>query len=237
MTNGRPCRSALGDHLVDDAPGACTTPASCTRCRAGARATSRSTTAGHVAVHPTKDPARAIDLKELVDRLAAPRHRPADPDPLHRHPQAPPRRDPRRLPDRPSRSTSTRAATAASIPIKVNQQRQVVEEVLDFGKPYDFGLEAGSKPELLAVVALTDNDTPIICNGFKDAEFIEMAMLAQQDRPQHHPGRREVHRAGADPRSTPRSSASGRRSACASSWPRAAAAAGSRRAATARSSA
>src|SRR6185369_11847416 len=65
-------------------------------------------------------------------------------------------------------------------PIKVNQQRQVVEEVLDFGRPYQFGLEAGSKPELLAVAAIADNDTPIICNGFKDAEFIEMAMLAQK---------------------------------------------------------
>ena len=77
----------------------------------------------------------------------------------------------------------------------MNQQRQVVEEVLDFGKPYKFGLEAGSKPELLAVVALADNDTPIICNGFKDDEFIEMAMLGHEDRPEHHPGRREVHRA------------------------------------------
>jgi arginine decarboxylase len=65
-------------------------------------------------------------------------------------------------------------------PVKVNQQRQVVEEVLRFGKPYHFGLEAGSKPELLAVIALADNDTPIICNGFKDAEFIETAMLAQK---------------------------------------------------------
>ncbi len=65
-------------------------------------------------------------------------------------------------------------------PIKVNQQRQVVEEVLNFGRPYRFGLEAGCKPELLAVVALASNDTPIICNGFKDAEFIEMAMLAQK---------------------------------------------------------
>src|ERR1700689_4400089 len=65
-------------------------------------------------------------------------------------------------------------------PIKVNQQRQVVEEVLNFGRPFHFGLEAGSKPELLAVVALASNDTPIICNGFKDAEFIEMAMLAQK---------------------------------------------------------
>ena len=65
-------------------------------------------------------------------------------------------------------------------PIKVNQQRQVVEEVLEFGKPFKFGLEAGSKPELLAVMAMADNDTPIICNGFKDDEYIEMAMLAQK---------------------------------------------------------
>jgi len=65
-------------------------------------------------------------------------------------------------------------------PIKVNQQRQVVEEVIEFGRPFNFGIEAGSKPELMAVAALASNDTPIICNGFKDAEFIEMAMLAQK---------------------------------------------------------
>jgi arginine decarboxylase len=66
-------------------------------------------------------------------------------------------------------------------PIKVNQQRQVVEEILDFGKPFNFGLEAGSKPELLAVLALTNGlDTPIICNGFKDDEFIRMTMLARK---------------------------------------------------------
>ena len=52
--------------------------------------------------------------------------------------------------------------------------------MLDFGREYGFGLEAGSKPELLAVAAQAYNDTPIICNGFKDAEFIEMAMLAQK---------------------------------------------------------
>jgi arginine decarboxylase len=56
----------------------------------------------------------------------------------------------------------------------------VVEEILGFGRQYGFGLEAGSKPELLAVIALADNETPIICNGFKDAEFIETAMLAQK---------------------------------------------------------
>src|SRR6202008_4522834 len=65
-------------------------------------------------------------------------------------------------------------------PIKVNQQRQVVEEVLNFGRPLGFGLEAGSKPELLAVVAVADSETPIICNGFKDAEFIETAMWAHK---------------------------------------------------------
>ena len=66
-------------------------------------------------------------------------------------------------------------------PIKVNQQRHVVEEIIDFGRPYGFGLEAGSKPELLAVLALTNgSDMPIICNGFKDDEFIEMVILAQK---------------------------------------------------------
>src|SRR5213076_783371 len=65
-------------------------------------------------------------------------------------------------------------------PIKVNQQRQVVEEVLEYGRPYHFGLEAGSKPELLAVLAVADNETPIICNGFKDDEYIEMVMLAKK---------------------------------------------------------
>jgi arginine decarboxylase len=135
--------------------------------------------AGHVLVHPTKDPNRAIDLKQLTDHLQLRglglpvlirfkdilRHRVGD---IH---------------------NAFRSAIAQHgyegkyicvYPIKVNQQRQVVEEVLDFGREYGFGLEAGSKPELLAVAAQAYNDTPIICNGFKDAEFIEMAMLAQK---------------------------------------------------------
>jgi arginine decarboxylase len=66
-------------------------------------------------------------------------------------------------------------------PIKVNQQRHVVEEILDFGREFHFGLEAGSKPELLAVLAITNGmDVPIICNGFKDDEFIETVILAQK---------------------------------------------------------
>ena len=134
---------------------------------------------GHVIVHPTKDASRSIDLKQLVDHLQLRgitlptlirfrdilRHRLRDihdafATAIHQH--------------------NYQGRYICVYPIKVNQQRQVVEEVLDFGRPYQFGLEAGSKPELLAVAAVADNDTPIICNGFKDAEFIEMAMLAQK---------------------------------------------------------
>ena len=135
--------------------------------------------AGHVLVHPTKDPAKAIDLKQLTDHLMLRgihlpvlirfrdilRHRVGD---IHNA----------------FKTAITQhqyeGGYMCVYPIKVNQQRQVVEEVLDFGREYGFGLEAGSKPELLAVVAQAYNDTPIICNGFKDAEFIEMAMLAQK---------------------------------------------------------
>src|SRR6266436_2650500 len=63
-------------------------------------------------------------------------------------------------------------------PIKVNQLREVVEEILDAGKPYDFGLEVGSKPELLAGLALQSQmGSLIVCNGYKDASFIRMALL------------------------------------------------------------
>src|SRR6201993_1807042 len=63
-------------------------------------------------------------------------------------------------------------------PIKVNQLREVVEEILDAGKPYDFGLEVGSKPELFAGLALQNQlGSLIVCNGYKDAGFIKMAIL------------------------------------------------------------
>jgi arginine decarboxylase len=134
---------------------------------------------GHVLVHPTKDPARSIDLKQLTDHLMLRgiglpvlirftdilRHRIGD---IHHAFQAA------------INQHSYDGRYVCVYPIKVNQQRQVVEEVHDFGREYGFGLEAGSKPELLAVMAQASNDTPIICNGFKDAEYIEMAMLAQK---------------------------------------------------------
>ena len=66
-------------------------------------------------------------------------------------------------------------------PIKVNQQRQVVEEIVKFGRPYNFGLEAGSKPELYAILAILDNpEALLICNGYKDETFIRLALMSQK---------------------------------------------------------
>ncbi|MDR0713644.1 MAG: biosynthetic arginine decarboxylase [Bacteroidales bacterium] len=66
-------------------------------------------------------------------------------------------------------------------PIKVNQMRPVVEEIVSHGKKFNIGLEAGSKPELHAVLAInTDADSVIICNGYKDEDYIELALLAQK---------------------------------------------------------
>ena len=64
-------------------------------------------------------------------------------------------------------------------PIKVNQQRHVVEEIVAHGKQHQYGLEAGSKPELIAALALLDSsEALIICNGYKDVEYVELALLA-----------------------------------------------------------
>ncbi len=66
-------------------------------------------------------------------------------------------------------------------PIKVNQQRHVVEELIEHGRPYNLGLEAGSKPELLVALALQDNpEALILCNGYKDKAYIETALLARK---------------------------------------------------------
>ena len=66
-------------------------------------------------------------------------------------------------------------------PIKVNQMRPVVEEIVSHGNKYNIGLEAGSKPELHAVLSIDiDDDAMIICNGYKDESFIELALLAQK---------------------------------------------------------
>ena len=66
-------------------------------------------------------------------------------------------------------------------PIKVNQLREVVEEIIDAGRPFNFGLEAGSKPELIAALAVhRDPEGLIICNGYKDSTFIQNALLGRK---------------------------------------------------------
>ena len=66
-------------------------------------------------------------------------------------------------------------------PIKVNQQRHVLDEIVEFGRPFGVGLECGSKPELQAVLALDENsDSLIVCNGYKDHEFMRLALMGQK---------------------------------------------------------
>ena len=134
---------------------------------------------GHVHVHPNKDPQKSVDLKSLTDHLML---RGIDlpilirfSDVLHHR-----IRDIHDAFQAAIAQHGYQGKYTCVYPVKVNQQRRVVEEIVKYGRPFGFGLEAGSKPELLAVAALAPNDVPIICNGFKDAEFIEMAMLAQK---------------------------------------------------------
>ncbi|MCB9853632.1 MAG: biosynthetic arginine decarboxylase [Phycisphaerales bacterium] len=79
--------------------------------------------------------------------------------------------------DRAMSAHEYKGAYMGVFPIKVNQQRHVVEEIIQYGEPHQFGLEAGSKPELIAVLAMLDADQPlIICNGYKDSEYIDLAL-------------------------------------------------------------
>lgn len=66
-------------------------------------------------------------------------------------------------------------------PIKVNQMREVVEEIIDAGEPYNYGLEAGSKPELMAVLAYNENPNALtVLNGYKDEDYLTLALLGRQ---------------------------------------------------------
>ena len=136
---------------------------------------------GHVTVHPDKNPDRSIDLKDVVDQV---RTRGLQPPLLLRFTDILKHRieEIAGAFDKAMTEYGYTGKYNCVYPIKVNQQRHVVEEVLHFGKPLGFGIEAGSKPELLAVLALTTGagDIPIICNGFKDDEFIKMVVLARK---------------------------------------------------------
>ncbi len=134
---------------------------------------------GHVHVHPQRHPDHSFDLKELIDRL---RLRGIELPILVRFNGilVDRMRAIRQAFQHAIRESGFRKGYTCVYPIKVNQQRQVIEQIVAGASDHSFGLEAGSKPELWAVIAMADNETPIVCNGFKDAEFIEMALLAQK---------------------------------------------------------
>jgi arginine decarboxylase len=135
---------------------------------------------GNVVVHPDGPNGGLVDLKDLVDEL---RRRGIAPPLLIRFNEI-----------LRSRIVELNEAFKQAIaeygynaqykgvyPIKVNQHRYVVEEIVKTGRQYNYGLEAGSKPELLAVMAmLEDPNALIVCNGYKDEEYVETALLASK---------------------------------------------------------
>jgi len=134
---------------------------------------------GNVTVTPRKD-AAPVDLRELIDELIL---SDVSTPVLIRFPDI--------LDDRilsisdcfrsASEEYGYKAQNFIIYPIKVNQMRPVVEEIVSHGKKFNIGLEAGSKPELHAVIAInTDPESLIICNGYKDEDYIELALLAQK---------------------------------------------------------
>ncbi|MBV9345731.1 MAG: biosynthetic arginine decarboxylase [Gammaproteobacteria bacterium] len=134
---------------------------------------------GHVVVRPDTGEEREIDLLEVVEGLEA---RDLTTPVVVRFSDILAHRL-RRLHEAFAQAISEsdyKNSYAAVYPIKVNQQRLVVEEVYRYGREFGFGLEVGSKPELLAVMAMTENasDRLIICNGFKDDSYIEAVTLA-----------------------------------------------------------
>jgi arginine decarboxylase len=135
---------------------------------------------GHMVVHPGGHGSPAIDLKELVDEV---RERGIGLPLLIRFSEIIKARVVE-LNEAFGRAISEygyQGAYRGVYPIKVNQDRYLVERLVGYGRPYHFGLEAGSKPELLAVMAmLEDEEAIIICNGYKDEEYIETALLASK---------------------------------------------------------
>ncbi len=136
--------------------------------------------AGNVTVMPHRNPKQAVDIKEILDDLTL---KDVSFPMLLRFPDI--------LDERietifncfknASEEYKFTGNYYTVYPIKVNQQRPVVEEIVRYGQKFNIGIEAGSKPELHAVLALMDNpDAIIICNGYKDEEFIELALLAQK---------------------------------------------------------
>lgn len=136
---------------------------------------------GHLYTHPLGPDGIGVDLHEIIEGLS---ERGVDTPVLLRFTDIVDHRL-RTLRDAFSKAIEENGYNGnyvAAYPIKVNQQHHVVEEVARYGHKLGYGLEVGSKPELLAVMAMTI-DTPdqlIICNGFKDAQYIEAVILAHK---------------------------------------------------------
>ncbi len=134
---------------------------------------------GHVAVTPREGYA-SVDLKEVMDEL---RVRDVTAPILLRFPDILDNRVEKisKCFKQAANEYNYQAKNFIIYPIKVNQVRQVVEEIVSHGKKFNIGLEAGSKPELHAVLATNiAEDALIICNGYKDENYIELALLAQK---------------------------------------------------------
>ena len=133
---------------------------------------------GNVCVHPSPNSKYSIDLKVLVDDLIK---RKIKPPILLRFMNILEGRiaSISRVFKNAIQDNNYPAKYQTFYPIKVNQQRQVVEAIANFGKKHNLGLEVGSKPELVAAISMsTGNNLPIICNGYKDTEFIETVLYA-----------------------------------------------------------
>jgi len=137
------------------------------------------TAQGTVAVYPDADRSRAIDLFDVACGLSA---RDLTPPVIVRFPGILGHRmgHIRRAFDNAIAELKYEGTYCCLYPIKVNQERHVCEAIRTFGNDLGFGLEVGSKPELLAGLALTKgmNGMPLVCNGFKDAEYVEIVTLA-----------------------------------------------------------
>jgi arginine decarboxylase len=135
---------------------------------------------GHVTVHPTRAPERGLDLYELAMDLQE--QGVGLPLLLRFSDILRTRIEMLQQRFRTAMEESGYTGEYTTVyPIKVNQQRHVVEEIVDFGRKYNVGLEVGSKPELQAVLALTERaDHVIVCNGYKDEEYIRLALMGQK---------------------------------------------------------
>ncbi len=135
---------------------------------------------GHVTVHPDGEPGNGIDLYQIASDLSA---QGVGMPLLMRFSDILQSRI-TELADRFSEAITEfgyEGTYQTVYPIKVNQQRHVVQEIVEFGTPHGVGLECGSKPELMAVLGLNESSHHlIVCNGYKDEEFMRLALIGQQ---------------------------------------------------------